>query len=168
MTGTPARRLAAALAAAGLLAPGSLPGCAAPGEEAAPAAPPSAAEGSPAAPPSSSAAAGRVVDPRTLVFGETPFAFPKTERAVLSNGMVVHMMRDATLPIVRAAALFRGGTVFDPEGREGLASLASAMVREGGTTNLPIEELEDELDLLAGEVGTGADQEMLTASFSFL
>jgi predicted Zn-dependent peptidase len=69
---------------------------------------------------------------------------------------------------VDASAILRGGSVFDPEGKEGLASISCGMVRTGGTKTLAPAALDEELDRIAGSVGVGAAQENLAASFSFL
>jgi zinc protease len=134
----------------------------------------SASEGgapAPAAPRSADAgkdALGRPRHPKDLSFADQEFEFRRTERVVLQNGMVVHLLEDRTLPIVEGSAYFRGGSAFDPEGKEGLASLACGMVRSGGTRSLDPSALDEELDFLAGSIGVGGGQEMCTASFSFL
>jgi predicted Zn-dependent peptidase len=151
------RRLAAALAAAALAVPPVLAGCAVDGP---------AQERSALA--TAVAPSDRPRHPRELAFEEQPFEFPHSERVVLSNGMVLHLIEDPSLPLVDASAVFRGGSVFDPEGKEGLAGLACSLVRGGGTTSLPPDRLDHELDMIAGSVGVGADSESLSAGFSFL
>ncbi len=64
--------------------------------------------------------------------------------------------------------MFRGGSVFDPPGKEGLAAMACGMVRQGGTRTLAADALDEELDRMAGSVSVGAGQESLAAGFSFL
>ncbi len=147
-------RFAAALAAASLFA--APPTVALAGDAAA------------AAAPAPAPAGDRPVHPKDLRFSEQPFSFPHSVRVVLSSGMVLHLIEDRSLPIVDASAVFRGGAVFDPEGKEGLASLACGMVRTGGTASLSPDELDEALDLVAGSVSVGASQENLSAGFSFL
>jgi predicted Zn-dependent peptidase len=158
MTDTRLRRrlAAAAMAAAAVLASPALPGCA------------SSAPGSPAASADAPAAGRHATKPGDLKFEEQPFQFPRSERVVLSNGMVLHLIQDHTLPLVDASALFRGGSAFDPPGKEGLAAICCGMVRTGGTKTLDPAKLDAELDLIAGSVSVGAGQEELTAGFSFL
>lgn len=151
------RRIAAALAAALLAGPGPLAGCAS--VEAPAPVPASAPRGD---------RAHRPVHPAELSFGEPDFRFPHAERVVLSNGMVVHFVPDRSLPIVDGSAVFRGGSVFDPPGKEGLASLACSMARAGGTASLSPEELDLELDMVAGSVSVSGGEEQCAASFSFL
>ena len=154
---TTRRRLATALAAAVLAAPPVLAGCAVPDathERSALATTPSAD--------------GRPRHPSELKFESPAYELRKSQRVVLSNGMVVHLMEDHALPLVDASATFRGGSVFDPPGKEGLASLACGLVRAGGTKSSPADKLDEELDTLAGSVGVGGGNESLFASFSFL
>ncbi len=155
-------RRAALLAAVALAAP-AFPGCAS-------APPPGSPAVDSAAAPSGAGvdARGRPRHPKDLRFPEQAFVLRRTDRVVLSNGMVVHLLEDHTLPLVDASAVFRGGSVFDPEGKEGLAGLACALVRSGGTTTLKPEALDDELDMLAGSVSVGGGMESCGASFSFL
>jgi zinc protease len=138
------RIAAAALAAAVLAAAPVLPGCAASGSR------PSSAH------------------PKDMTFAEPEFTFPHSERVVLSNGMVLHLIEDHSLPLVDASAVIRGGSVFDPPGKEGLAAIACNMIRAGGTKKLDPAALDAELDRIAGAVGVGAGEESLGASFSFL
>ncbi len=157
------RRLVTALAAAA--AAGCDAGTQAPAPASPPAPPPVVATLPKSDPP---AASGRPRHPKDLRFEEQAFTYPRTDRVVLSNGMVLHLLEDHSLPLVDASALFRGGSVFDPPGKEGLASIACGMVRTGGTRTLPAARLDEELDLIAGSVSVGADQENLAAGFSFL
>jgi predicted Zn-dependent peptidase len=106
--------------------------------------------------------------PGELKFETQEFEFRRTERVTLSNGMVLHLLEDHTLPIVDANAFFRGGAAFDPDGKEGLASLACSMVRAGGTTTLAADALDEELDFLAGDIYVGASTEACSAGFSFM
>ena len=106
--------------------------------------------------------------PKDLKFKEQEFRFPRSERVVLSNGMVLHLVEDHSLPLVDASMVFRGGTAFDPPGKEGLAAITCGMVRTGGTKTLPPDRLDGELDMIAGSVSLIAGQEELGAAFSFM
>ncbi len=155
----PRRRLAAAALAAAFLAVPATPGCAMATQS-------GAADGASAARRSGDASRPR--HPRDLKFEPLTYELRRTERVVLSNGMVVHLMEDHSLPLVSGSAQFRGGAVFDPPGKEGLASLACSMVRTGGTTSVPAADLDERLDEIAGSVSVGAGTESASASFSFL
>ncbi|MDX6768385.1 MAG: pitrilysin family protein [Elusimicrobiota bacterium] len=61
-----------------------------------------------------------------------PYRIAPVERATLTNGMRLAAVRSARLPVVALElALPFGGSALDPQGREGLADLVAALVREG-------------------------------------
>jgi zinc protease len=63
-------------------------------------------------------------------------------------------------PIVSIRVLIRTGSVDDPAGKEGLASLTTALVREGGTTKLPYEKLLRKLAPMAATIDARCDKEV--------
>jgi len=56
---------------------------------------------------------------------------PEFERAVLPNGAEVFLMEKHDVPLIAINALVRGGSLSDPEGQEGTASLLSDMMQKG-------------------------------------
>ncbi|MHC4820746.1 MAG: M16 family metallopeptidase, partial [Planctomycetota bacterium] len=160
MTETLRKRTAAALATA-LLALPAIAGCASPYDEDNP-------------PPEGMfqevgvQRTDRAAHPNDLVFERQAFEFRRPERRVLSNGMVLHLLEDHTLPLVNGSAYFRGGSVFDPAGKEGLSTLACFLVRQGGTKSLDPDALDEELDMLAGSIGVGSGIEQSSGGFSFM
>ncbi len=75
-----------------------------------------------------------------------PVAVPRAIRHQLPNGMKLVLIEDHETPLVRALAVIRTGTVFDPPGRAGLAALTGALLRAGGTRMKPAEQLDIELE----------------------
>ena len=59
---------------------------------------------------------------------------PKAEEFKLDNGMTVTVINRPQLPLFSLQMTFRGGSVYDPVGKEGLASLASDMLMRGTRT----------------------------------
>ena len=98
------------------------------------------------------AMAGDIPDPRTLKFPPLKFVLPKTERAVLDNGMVVHMLGDHELPQISISALIGTGSVYEPAAKTGLAGLTGTVMRSGGTTGTSPEKLDDELEFMASSI----------------
>ncbi len=49
------------------------------------------------------------------------------ERVELSNGLVVYLLADDTLPLVQGTLYLRAGGLFDPDEQTGLASLTATM-----------------------------------------
>ena len=91
-------------------------------------------------------------DPRALTFAPLRFEVPKTERLVLANGMVVHLLQDRELPIVSMTAYVNAGSVYEPAAQAGLAGLTGAVMRSGGTASLTPEALDAELEFMASSV----------------
>ena len=103
-----------------------------------------------------------------LAFKPLKSDIPKTHRYVLTNGMVAHLMPDRELPLVTASAMIKTGSIWEPEGKEGLAALCGATMRGGGTKTMTPEELDEALEFLAISVETGIGEESGSASLSVL
>jgi predicted Zn-dependent peptidase len=114
------------------------------------------------------AAAGDIPDPRTMAFPPLAFVVPGTQRVVLDNGMVVHMLEDHDLPQVSISALIGTGNIYEPDGKVGLAGLAGAVMRSGGTIQTPVEKLNDELEFMASSIESGIGDDMGTISMTTL
>ncbi len=100
------------------------------------------------------------MDPRKLSFDRLAVAPRATERIVLRNGIAVHLLEDRTLPVVQVEALVRAGTVFDPAGGPGTASLMATAMRLGGSRAVPGDQLDEETDFLGAELDTGVDDDL--------
>ena len=60
-----------------------------------------------------------------------PFKLPKVSPFSLDNGIKVYLVEQHTLPIVSIDLNFDGGSMLDPKGKEGLASVCMSMLTEG-------------------------------------
>jgi zinc protease len=60
-----------------------------------------------------------------------PFRLPKVQTFKLKSGIAVYLVEQHTLPIVSLDLTFDGGSIADPVGKEGLASVCMAMMSEG-------------------------------------
>jgi zinc protease len=108
--------------------------------------------------PAAPAAAQAIPDhPDKLVFQPIAYEPPvaKDYRVVLKDGMVVYIAEDRALPLVNVALTVRVGSWLDPAGKEGLAAFTGSQMRRGGTESLTAEELDEKLDFLAAQVGSG-------------
>ena len=94
--------------------------------------------------------------PSELAFRPLEFAPPKSadHRHVLSNGVVVFVVEDHTLPLVDISVLVRTGTYLDPLDKIGQASLTGSQIRAGGTTSRTPSEFDEEVAFLAAQVGS--------------
>lgn len=90
------------------------------------------------------------------------------QRVELSNGLIVYLLADNTLPLVQGTLYLPAGSLFDPAAQTGLASLTATMLREGGTTTRTPDELDEALEFLAASVESGASNNFASVSFSAL
>lgn len=93
---------------------------------------------------------------------------PKGDEFKLDNGMTVSVIERHQLPLFSLQLTFRAGSVYDPVGKEGLASLASDMLMRGTKTR-NAKQIADEiafgggaLNNSCGFVAAGFDAEFLT------
>ena len=57
----------------------------------------------------------------------------EVERRVLPNGLVLYLASDPSLPVLKAYALFRAGSLYEEPSRPGVAQFTAAQLRSGGT-----------------------------------
>ncbi len=108
------------------------------------------------------------VNPRTMTFPPLRFQVPKTERIVLGNGMIVHLLEDHELPVISITAFIGTGSVYEPAGKAGLAGLTGTVMRSGGTAGLSPEQIDDELEFMASTVESSIGSDIGNASMSCL
>ncbi len=106
--------------------------------------------------------------PESLRYPPLHFRVPRPETVVLDNGITVFFYEDRELPLVKVTALVRTGSVYDPEGKEGLADLTGQLLRDGGTKGMKSGEIDDTLEQLAIELESGIAAESGSVSLSVL
>lgn len=100
--------------------------------------------------------------------GPTPEVdFPEIERRTLSNGLALWIVERPELPLVTMQLLLEAGAVTDPQGLDGRASLAAAMLTEGTSTRTATE-IAEEVDFLAANLSAGAGRETAVVSLGTL
>jgi len=109
-----------------------------------------------------------IANPRTMTFPALAFEIPKSERVQLKNGMIVYLLQDHELPIVNMTAYLNGGSIYDPPGKVGLASLTSVALRSGGTQSTPPDELDRELEFMASSIESSIGSDSANVSLSTL
>jgi predicted Zn-dependent peptidase len=114
------------------------------------------------------AAQQKPADPRTMTFPGLVFKVPESTRVVLDNGMTVLLYEDHELPLVSMTAYVRTGSIYEPAGKTGLASLTGDVMRSGGTTELPPEKLDAELEFMASAVESSIGPEVGNVSLATL
>ena len=107
-------------------------------------------------------------DPRTMTFKPVEFAPPEPLRTVLENGMVVYLLEDHELPLVNLSATMRTGGWLEPEDRIGLAALTGTVMRTGGGGGRTAEQIDEELEQFAIDIGIGMGRQSGSASLDVL
>ena len=108
--------------------------------------------------------------PRELTFDPLEFEPPAAERHrhTLSNGVVVFVVEDHTLPLVSVSVTVRTGSYLEPADKIGLAGLTGGQMRSGGTTSLSPADFDEETAFLAAQIGSGIGPTSGRASFNSL
>ena len=104
-------------------------------------------------------------DPSKLTFDAVTFNNPKPERAVLSNGLVVYLLEDHSLPLVNGAAFVKTGSLYDPKAKVSLASLTADLMRSGGSAGRTADEIDERLENLAASVEVSAARPLYNGEF---
>jgi predicted Zn-dependent peptidase len=107
-------------------------------------------------------------DPRQMTFKPVEFTPPEPDRVVLENGMVVYLLEDHELPLISVTATTRTGSWLDPADKIGLASLTGSVMRTGGGGSLSSEQVDEELEQFAGDVGISIGRQSGSASLDVL
>ena len=96
-----------------------------------------------------------------------PFRLPKVKPFTLANGIKVFLVEQHALPIVSIDLNFDGGSLTDPKGKEGLASVCMAMLTEG-TTKLDKIQYAEALADVASNINAYAADDSMGLSLSSL
>jgi predicted Zn-dependent peptidase len=88
------------------------------------------------------------------------FKKANVEEFQLDNGIKFYLVEDKELPLIRVSATIRTGSLQDPSGKEGLASITGELIREGGSENYPADKLnvllEDKAAFMSTFIGQGS------------
>ena len=93
---------------------------------------------------------------------------PASLRVVLKAGPVAYVVPDRELPLVNVAVYIRAGGHLVPAGKEGLADLAGYLLARGGTASKTAEQLDERLDFLAAQLGSGLGDTQGSISLNLL
>ncbi len=93
---------------------------------------------------------------------------PSVTSGTLKNGLRYYLLEDHEIPLVQVGAMIKTGSIYEPANQTGLASLTGNLLRSGGTTNLPPEELDTFLEDIAVKVSTGIGREMGKANLKVM
>ncbi|MCK4412312.1 MAG: insulinase family protein [Candidatus Eisenbacteria sp.] len=106
--------------------------------------------------------------PRDLKYAElNEIRTPEIERYALDNNMVVYLLEDHEFPMVDFQVLVRVGEMYEPIELRGLARMAGTVLRTGGTTTIPGDELDVKLESMGAvlESSIGGTEGRVSGSF---
>ena len=92
---------------------------------------------------------------------------PPHEKIVLKNGLTVLLMEKHGVPIVDIAVIVKSGSVADPAGQEGLASVTAGLLHKG-TAKRSAQQFAADLDFIGAEFSADASADYTTISSEFL
>jgi len=90
------------------------------------------------------------------------------QRRTLPNGIVLYLASDRSLPTLNVSAVFRAGSYYEDDQHQGVAQLTATLLRTGGTTDVPFEAVNDELELHAITLETSIGPETMTVRLNSL
>lgn len=93
-----------------------------------------------------------------LGFSQVSMAIPPVHKRVLPNGLILLHSEEHSLPFVTIQLLINAGARMDPEGREGLASLASKGLLLG-TSKSNVEIINERLDFMGASLSSAANKD---------
>ena len=107
-----------------------------------------------------------------IVFSVTAFAqqalkLPPYQKTKLPNGLTIILMPQTEVPIVSLSIGVRAGSINDPAGKEGVASVTADLLRKG-TKIKTSEQISSELDFVGGTLEFGAGQDFMRGQGEFL
>lgn len=95
---------------------------------------------------------------------ELKFKLTKPVLFTVGDGIQCFYMEDRELPLVYLTGLVKGGALYDPAAKAGLASLTGTVLRTGGTKTLTGDEINEELEFIAASVESRAGDEFFSIS----
>jgi zinc protease len=92
---------------------------------------------------------------------------PAYTKTTLKNGLTVFIMPTQRLPLVDMRLVVRAGSVNDPAGKEGLASLAADLLTQGaGARNA--QQMADDMAFIGGDLSASAGSEQIVVTCEVL
>jgi len=95
------------------------------------------------------------------------FQLPEYKRVQLPNGLTLLLLEKHELPMISIEVGLRSGSVADPAGKEGVASLTASLLRKGTSTRNS-EQVSADLDFIGMQYSTQVDQDATRVSADFL
>lgn len=104
--------------------------------------------------------ADQIVDhPDKLTFNELNYQPPKPDayRTTLKSGAVAYIAENRELPTFELTVLIRTGAMYEPVEKAGMADMAGYLMRNGGVKDMTVQQIDERLAFLAGEIDVRID-----------
>jgi zinc protease len=111
-----------------------------------------------------------VIAASALALAQAPaqvFQLPAFQRVQLPNGLTLLLLEKHELPLISIEVGLRSGSVADPVGKEGVASLTSSLLRKGTATRSS-EQFSADLDFIGMQYNASVDHDATHLSADFL
>lgn len=102
-----------------------------------------------------------------LAAQEAGLKLPPYKKTKLKNGLTLLLMEQHEVPLISVNLVLRAGSVADPAGKEGLASLTAGLLRKGTKTRTA-DQFSAELDFIGGQFGANASADSSAAFAEFM
>ncbi|HEX4575028.1 MAG TPA: pitrilysin family protein, partial [Gemmatimonadales bacterium] len=93
----------------------------------------------------------------------SPARFPPFQQTTLANGLELVIIEHHAQPVVSVTLSFRAGEIYDPPGKDGLATLVAELLAKGTETR-SAEQIAAAIEGAGGSLGASADDDFLTIS----
>lgn len=93
---------------------------------------------------------------------------PQIMTGELDNGIKIRLIKDQKFPVVNFTVYLKGGDVYDPPGKTGLASITAQLLRIGGASGMKGEEIDKLLDMNGVSIAFGSSPDYFTITVSSL
>jgi zinc protease len=97
----------------------------------------------------------------------TPAQFPPFQEARLANGLQLVVVESHDQPVVSVSLSMPAGSAYDPQGKEGLASMVAGLLTKGAGERTA-EQIAAAIEGVGGALSAGAGADFLTVSASVL
>lgn len=94
-----------------------------------------------------------------------PLTLPPHHTRSLKNGLTLHVVPRGPLPLVAVRLVMRGGSVWDPPGKAGVADFAARLFRRGAGGRTA-DDLSEAIDFVGAAMGGYANEENVVVSLS--
>ena len=107
------------------------------------------------------------IAPLTIKADDGRLTLPPFKKVKLKNGMTVLLMEQHEVPVVSFNLIVNAGSVADPAGKEGVASLTAELLRKG-TRARTADQISSELDFIGGLLNVSATYDYTVATAEFV